>query len=67
MLVKNFSRRAKQMSFGECFSIIQALIIYHVPAFISEDPANRITGQLFLSSIVRVRVSNQSAIWHGRS
>ena len=42
------------MSFAESFSLIQALIIYHVPAFLSNDHSNRITGLLFLGSIVQV-------------
>ncbi|KAG8925838.1 hypothetical protein FRC02_009372 [Tulasnella sp. 418] len=54
MLVKNFVRRHKQLSFQECFSVVQALLIYHAPSFLAEDRPNRITGQLFLSTIVKI-------------
>ncbi|KAG8899821.1 hypothetical protein FRB99_006436 [Tulasnella sp. 403] len=54
MLVKNFARRGRMMSFAESFSLIQALIIYHVPAFLSEEYSNRMTGLLFLGSIVQI-------------
>ncbi|KAG8917172.1 hypothetical protein FRC02_003299, partial [Tulasnella sp. 418] len=54
MLVKNFVRRHKQLSFQECFSVVQALLIYHAPSFLAEDRPNRITSQLFLSTIVKI-------------
>ncbi|KAG8973558.1 hypothetical protein FRC05_008626 [Tulasnella sp. 425] len=54
MLVKNYARRGRMMSFAESFSLIQALLIFHVPSFLSTEHSNRITGLLFLSSIVQI-------------
>lgn len=54
MLVKNFARRAKMMSFEESFSIVQALIIFHSPSFLSSDHTTRISGLMFLTYIVQI-------------
>lgn len=54
ILMKNFARRGKMMSFGESFSLVQALIIYHTPAFLSDDVATRISGLTFLTYIVQI-------------
>ena len=42
------------MSFSESFSLIQALLIYHLPAFLSSEHSNRLTGLMFLNSIVQI-------------
>lgn len=42
------------MSFAESFSLVQALLIFHVPSFLSTEHTDRITGLLFLSSIVQI-------------
>ncbi|KAG9044234.1 hypothetical protein FS837_008592 [Tulasnella sp. UAMH 9824] len=54
MLVKNYARRGRMMSFAESFSLIQALLIYHVPSFLSTEHSNRITGLLFLNNVVQI-------------
>lgn len=42
------------MSFEESFSLVQALIIYHTPSFLSSDPGQRIGGLTFLTFIVQI-------------
>ncbi|KAG9011140.1 hypothetical protein FRB94_009066 [Tulasnella sp. JGI-2019a] len=54
ILMKNFARRGKMMSFAESFSLVQALIIFHTPSFLSDDPGTRITGLTFLTYIVQI-------------
>ncbi|KAG8712080.1 hypothetical protein FRC08_015059 [Ceratobasidium sp. 394] len=54
MLVKTFVRQSSKLPLCDQVSIIQSLLLYNTPAFLSEDPSERIIGHLFLGTVVKV-------------
>lgn len=54
MLVKTFVRQSAKLPLCDQVSIIQSLLIYNTPAFLSDDPSERIIGHLFLGTVVKV-------------
>ncbi|KAG8745315.1 hypothetical protein FRC10_008332 [Ceratobasidium sp. 414] len=54
MLVKTFVRQSAKLPLCDQVSIIQSLLLYNTPAFLSEDPSERIIGHLFLGTVVKV-------------
>ncbi|KAG9123203.1 hypothetical protein FRC07_000113 [Ceratobasidium sp. 392] len=54
MLVKTFVRQSAKLPLCDQISIIQSLLLYNTPAFLSDDPSERIVGHLFLGTVVKV-------------
>ncbi|KAG8729577.1 hypothetical protein FRC12_020880 [Ceratobasidium sp. 428] len=54
MLVKTFVRQSAKLPLCDQVSIIQSLLLYNTPAFLSDDPSERIVGHLFLGTVVKV-------------
>ncbi|QRV86525.1 Fungal specific transcription factor domain [Ceratobasidium sp. AG-Ba] len=54
MLVKTFVRQSAKLPLCDQISIIQSLLLYNTPAFLSEEPSERIVGHLFLGTVVKV-------------
>lgn len=54
LMVKRFSTKAKTMDFQAAFSVVQALVIFNAPSFISDNPEDRLSGLTFLTYIVQM-------------
>lgn len=59
MFVKLFARAGAKLPVAETFSGIQALLIYNAQSFLSENASDRVVGDLFLTTIAKVRLSLQ--------
>ena len=55
MFVKLFARAGAKLPVAETFSGIQALLIYNAQSFLSENASDRVVGELFLTTIAKVR------------
>ncbi|CAE6425603.1 unnamed protein product [Rhizoctonia solani] len=54
MLVKTFVRHSAKLALCDQVSIVQSLLLYNTPAFLSDDPSERVIGHLFLGTVVKV-------------
>ncbi|CUA75033.1 Transcriptional regulator ADR1 [Candida albicans SC5314] [Rhizoctonia solani] len=54
MLVKTFVRHSSKLALCDQVSIVQSLLLYNTPAFLSDDPSERLIGHLFLGTVVKV-------------
>ncbi|CAE6430961.1 unnamed protein product [Rhizoctonia solani] len=54
MLVKTFIRHSAKLALCDQVSIVQSLMLYNTPAFLSEDPSERMIGHLFLGTVVKI-------------
>lgn len=50
-----FSRMGANMPMRDSVAGLQALLLYNAHLFLSEDPADRLFGDMFLSNIAKVR------------
>lgn len=48
-------------------ALLQALILYHAPFFLSEEESERALANMFLGTIVSVSYSLQAVIWLGHN
>lgn len=55
MLVKSFSLAKGVLMTEYNVALLQALILYHAPNFLSEDERERASANMFLGTIVNVR------------
>jgi hypothetical protein len=55
MFVKLFARAGSKLPAAETFSGIQALLTYNAQSFLSDNASDRVVGDLFLSTISKVR------------
>jgi hypothetical protein len=55
MFVKLFARAGAKLPVAETFCGIQALLIYNAQAFLSDNPSDRVLGELHLTTIAKVR------------
>lgn len=55
MLVKSFSLARGVLMTEYNVALLQALILYHAPNFLSEDERERASANMFLGTIVNVR------------
>lgn len=55
MLVKTFVRQSAKLPLCDQVSIVQSLLLYNTPAFLSDDPSERVIGHLFLGTVVKAR------------
>ncbi|KAJ1309913.1 hypothetical protein OPQ81_006672 [Rhizoctonia solani] len=62
MLVKTFVRHSAKLALCDQVSIVQSLLLYNTPAFLSEDPSERVIGHLFLGTVVKV--IRKSGLFH---
>jgi hypothetical protein len=54
MFIKSFARGGHKMSTADTLALVQALLTYNAPQFLSSDPTDRLMGELFLGTITRV-------------
>ncbi|CAE6481752.1 unnamed protein product [Rhizoctonia solani] len=62
MLVKTFVRHSAKLPLCDQVSIVQSLLLYNTPAFLSDDPSERVIGHLFLGTVVKV--IRKSGLFH---
>ncbi|CEL51939.1 hypothetical protein RSOLAG1IB_00476 [Rhizoctonia solani AG-1 IB] len=62
MLVKTFIRHSAKLALCDQVSIVQSLLLYNTPAFLSDDPSERLIGHLFLGTVVKV--IRKSGLYH---
>lgn len=53
--MKLFARAGSKLPTAETFSGIQAMLIYNAQSFLSDNQSDRLVGDLFLSTVSKVR------------